>query len=103
SPLSNAVIDTLSLHDALPIYSRPISASLIESGAQWETRVARVICFTCLCRQTRTPFSNTHTHIGHYRSFRRQRNECKGSYDVDEDRKSTRLNSSHVSISYAVF
>src|SRR3989442_11531062 len=71
-------IYTLSLHDALPI-----SAIRISTPAGWPS-------LKLLCRSRSTP-----------KPVRRQASEsidsCKG------DRKSTRLNSSHVRISYAVF
>src|SRR5207249_7436643 len=71
-----AEIYTLSLHDALPI-SSPWSGQ----------RVGEAQCLAAPCR-------------GHGRSRRKagkRRRRC------GRDRKSTRLNSSHVSISYAVF
>src|SRR5690348_18102501 len=72
-------ISTLSLHDALPIYLRP------------QARIAR-----------------DPERAGAERSPDLRRGERDGGRaerrDIDrEDRKSTRLNSSHPSISYAVF
>src|SRR5437868_15426501 len=68
-------IYTLSLHDALPIYDLDRLAPDRPRGAQESDPLH--------CLSVRTPGRNT----------RRPR----------PDRKSTRLNSSHVSISYAVF
>src|SRR5438477_12601129 len=66
-------IYTLSLHDALPIFSRPITEVHFDPG---------------LCKSDQDQV------------------EVAVAVDVGEvggDRKSTRLNSSHMSISYAVF
>src|SRR5690606_41538708 len=72
-------IDTLSLHDALPIFYRilPIYIRL----------------YDCL-----------HAYLGLSELHFLQPNEkpCQGIF-ICPDRKSTRLNSSHVKISYAVF
>src|SRR5438067_13110048 len=65
-------IYTLSLHDALPIYSDPTMANRISLG----------MC-TALVALSLVPLT--------------------GWDERQRDRKSTRLNSSHVSISYAVF
>src|SRR5699024_12208294 len=70
------VIYTLSLHDALPI----------------------CICHLCSSWNSRNSFNG--------RSLFRRNVKCWKNllyYDSCQDRKSTRLNSSHVSISYAVF
>src|SRR5207249_11942121 len=78
TPPSTTPIYTLSLHDALPISSLALSLSPIGS---------------VLVSTTMAPFSCSAT-------------SCNASAlgsDVMTDRKSTRLNSSHVSISYAVF
>src|SRR5437870_11458678 len=72
---ANTEIYTLSLHDALPIYSRP----LFELPSAWRS---------CPCTASDIPGRQT-AGAGHCR-------RCS-------DRKSTRLNSSHVAISYAVF
>src|SRR5690606_41796746 len=74
-------IYTLSLHDALPIY--------VTSVRQWIREL--------LDKTTLTPED-----IGEYSGTRKEVRpdifRCQGG-----DRKSTRLNSSHVKISYAVF
>src|SRR5438270_1580713 len=70
--------DTLSLHDALPI----LTAGRRERVAEHDRPIrARVI-----------------EHLRRERSSRRRRR-----HESDQDRKSTRLNSSHSQISYAVF
>src|SRR5258705_13518196 len=69
-------IYTLSLHDALPIYRR---------GSSPHRRVHFL-----------GPVS-THAPPRHYRS------RCQRAQKMNTDRKSTRLNSSHLGISYAVF
>src|SRR5690606_42096471 len=83
---------TLSLHDALPIFQAVVPAVLHEGGgrgahgARQRQRVGkRRRQVDCL-------------------PPRRQPGDCSGHGEgADEDRKSTRLNSSHVKISYAVF
>src|SRR5437588_12121355 len=62
-------IYTLSLHDALPIFT--IAEAVATARDRWPGRLVEV--------------------------------ECDGLDQVAEDRKSTRLNSSHTVISYAVF
>src|SRR5207249_10536647 len=68
-------ISTLSLHDALPISSR------WRCSASWASTATENAFASCIWAPIRGAFA---------REWRR-------------DRKSTRLNSSHVSISYAVF
>src|SRR5699024_11407587 len=71
---STSVSYTLSLHDALPIYCEGVFAkALAASSHVWVSTSTR----TSVC--------------------------VKASSAAIADRKSTRLNSSHVSISYAVF
>src|SRR3712207_7742357 len=74
-------IYTLSLHDALPISGRlaisSSSSACRRSCASWESQV-------CGCSEVDTVISS-------------------GTDGRSEDRKSTRLNSSHANISYAVF
>src|SRR3712207_7387529 len=76
-------IYTLSLHDALPIY-----------------RLRRPAA------DPRFPGGHLHHHRGpvrHRRRHRNQRGGGRGGVHGAADRKSTRLNSSHANISYAVF
>src|SRR5699024_11693585 len=84
-------ISTLSLHDALPIFGTardavPQSdiAGLENAAAQADEPVHYVLI----------PEGNATSEVGV---------EAFMEPVMDEDRKSTRLNSSHVSISYAVF
>src|SRR5699024_11903203 len=72
----------LSLHDALPIYARKGFAKLSQ------------FCVGFCGNHRVTAYRQN---IG---QFRRQYGICRAAF---LDRKSTRLNSSHVSISYAVF
>src|SRR5207253_11017482 len=80
---STTAIYTLSLHDALPISApRPDRAPRSKS----RTRPTRSrSCTTCPRRTTRAC------------------SRSRGRSPTFRDRKSTRLNSSHVAISYAVF
>src|SRR5699024_12255599 len=85
---SSSYFYTLSLHDALPIsFSQEMLARLI---AQAEAEV----------RQAKDEYAallQNNNHRATVQQIRNNYNEFLG------DRKSTRLNSSHVSISYAVF
>src|SRR5207249_11066753 len=91
-------IPPLSLHDALPIlrsrhrhfHRRSLQESQVEQRIDHHTRAAG----KNLALLEAKIFLVKVTEL-----FRLRRNKC----DVSEDRKSTRLNSSHVSISYAVF
>src|SRR3712207_8334723 len=74
-------IYTLSLHDALPIFQAKVDVPLLGQEFQHGRRSA------LLGRGIRVEHS-----VGDELSF-----------GVDGDRKSTRLNSSHANISYAVF
>src|SRR3712207_8141269 len=71
-------IYTLSLHDALPIYARPLRAK--GGVAQIGPRKSAVERFG-----------------------RSARDAAEERHEGKRDRKSTRLNSSHANISYAVF
>src|SRR3712207_9208409 len=73
-------IYTLSLHDALPIFQVDLVGVLARGGvgSPHDSRLGRVL------------------------SHRRRREPCRGQQHR-ADRKSTRLNSSHANISYAVF
>src|SRR3712207_7859546 len=79
---ATAEIYTLSLHDALPIYMA--QRHVVEPGIEHippQVRLARLAS----------------------RPGREPRSHAMGDDDVSQDRKSTRLNSSHANISYAVF
>src|SRR3712207_7344901 len=81
-------IYTLSLHDALPIYQLQDAAHVVgRSLAQ----------FLQLLVDHHRADAVVHVDLQQERSVHRERN------DVAADRKSTRLNSSHANISYAVF
>src|SRR5205814_9631944 len=73
-------IYTLSLHDALPIYPTPAGRREAELG--------------------RDPHHDLSLAVGDGEIGRLDR---EPSRRLDQDRKSTRLNSSHLGISYAVF
>src|SRR5699024_12231877 len=88
SVLSPPAIYTLSLHDALPIYCGT------HTGTAQRVPVGKHRLHLPACRRSR--------------SGRRDTDDCgrlpqRCRCDIRTDRKSTRLNSSHVSISYAVF
>src|SRR3712207_8779811 len=83
-------IYTLSLHDALPIY-REWSFTVVWSNDGWNYRdnLRDGFCRGCDRKLRRH---------GRYKRQRRRKHD-----DHRGDRKSTRLNSSHANISYAVF
>src|SRR5699024_11748644 len=93
----------LSLHDALPIYTEPEEKPdhpvAIPVNGEWQTfpnqRAAEQAAYQEYrdnLRRNAENFRITDEHLGE--------GGPKAKY---QDRKSTRLNSSHVSISYAVF
>src|SRR5207249_11124818 len=82
--LSTSLTFTLSLHDALPIYRLPLVDSLSLTGS-----------FLDIVSAPRS---------GEIAAFGQAKiSPDRGAETMSRDRKSTRLNSSHVSISYAVF
>src|SRR5699024_11757594 len=90
SPTAPTEIYTLSLHDALPIWGFADQLSFFEVQHAWCTRWTldrRVVSL----------------HGDFYARFAGAVGLFMFNLDHQVDRKSTRLNSSHVSISYAVF
>src|SRR5207302_9701916 len=91
---SSSCFYTLSLHDALPIYSRRVlrrgagrHRASADGGARRQGNRAR---HQRRDRERADQTGDARNRTGHQRP-------------VVQDRKSTRLNSSHVKISYAVF
>src|SRR5699024_12474900 len=92
--LSPPTTFTLSLHDALPIFSTCLTASRPNQLA-----VNRInIIVPSILGSIKVLKRNLHPIVGPFD----RTGECKVT-NHRLDRKSTRLNSSHVSISYAVF
>src|SRR5690348_17403250 len=90
--MSTTEIHTLSLHDALPICD--------ERNKQVCECRFDALCSFHLHRYPRLRLEQTAgIHIARYEEVRNRRPTLRRS----RDRKSTRLNSSHPSISYAVF
>src|SRR5690606_41270149 len=79
---------TLSLHDALPIFA---------AGIADQQPLPSSILIIALALQ-KTAFFQTIEQAG-----KRRRRQADATAEHTGDRKSTRLNSSHVKISYAVF
>src|SRR5690606_41818293 len=94
---SPAEIYTLSLHDALPI-STPCSPAPRRRKPPREDRRLRARRGPSSRRTERSGAES-----GQYGGVSLIDHLPKGTADPDTDRKSTRLNSSHVKISYAVF
>src|SRR5699024_12322691 len=94
--LATIIIAALSLHDALPIYSRCCRGNL----QFWESiRTGRR---SCRWRPRRCARQRDLGQTGHGHDLTGEGNQEAGAGGNLEDRKSTRLNSSHVSISYDV-
>src|SRR5688500_19530270 len=94
--MSTTVIFTLSLHDALPIFTREgrIARHAQERGEQPLLDAERGE-LAKLVEQSAA--------LGHQLADERERVVRLLAHEGAEDRKSTRLNSSHLVISYAVF
>src|SRR5204863_2818254 len=91
------LINTLSLHDALPIFG--------ERDAFKSEKVVWMTAIVWSSQHAMLVVSGRDLPIQLWNSdTRRQLNVTESVSDLDfRDRKSTRLNSSHVEISYAVF
>src|SRR5690606_40584990 len=87
-------LHTLPLHDALPILSILISASSLPNTSRASTRASSVLPTPVGPRNTKEPIGRVLL-----ATPLRERRIARDTLD----RKSTRLNSSHVKISYAVF
>src|SRR5699024_11462924 len=93
-PPSTPCIYTRSLHDALPIYREEVLGEVVDEGRGRAPRRASVDVPRVVLDPRAEPDLLHHLDVvarPHAEPLRL------------EDRKSTRLNSSHVSISYAVF
>src|SRR5690606_40550169 len=93
-----AGVSPLSLHDALPILQAHIVASAPGVGGS-VTGVAQGLASDV---QLTVDSSDT-VRLDSLRSAQADVTVGSGRLDITQDRKSTRLNSSHVKISYAVF
>src|SRR5699024_12241086 len=99
---SNTTNNTLSIHDALPIFE-----NYCQDAWNLKRRVVdeRIQIANTLSKEE---FESHGAQLGHKKTLliatmnEKQREEAINE-GIPTDRKSTRLNSSHVSISYAVF
>src|SRR5690606_41384450 len=98
SPAPNVTF-TLSLHDALPIFTCKVRRTLVEEQTEYQhmaivetEQFGRMLLLDGMVQTTEVDEFVYHEMITHV-----------ADELVDLDRKSTRLNSSHVKISYAVF
>src|SRR5690606_41539585 len=91
-----SVLDPLSLHDALPIskIGREIVIAVKQGGPNPDSN-PRLRAVMQNAKALNMPKTNVEAAI--------KRASDKDTSNYDQDRKSTRLNSSHVKISYAVF
>src|SRR5207249_7106349 len=88
-------IYTLSLHDALPIF-----AQSFDQSTSYDYRLQHLRIVSLVHGSLRNRHPEPSKPLGPVWTCRSQRLRTLGRH---RDRKSTRLNSSHVSISYAVF
>src|SRR3712207_548743 len=91
-------IYTLSLHDALPISRLGLGVAVVTATVQRLTGTGRLVAGEFRPGGTGHEWCDAEV----LRSVRR-RSLAKLRQEVEPDRKSTRLNSSHANISYAVF
>src|SRR5699024_12453193 len=89
----------LSLHDALPIYFTAVSPTLMTEFRNGELDVTGTFMDQDLHEQD-TAFT---LEDGEFTATYAKDSPHFEDFELSIDRKSTRLNSSHVSISYAVF
>src|SRR5690606_41939873 len=99
---ANTELDTLSLHDALPIYDDDLASEFFLGGHALEFRLFEQPVFDVegfLLREGDVGVDG----LGAAHDLDGAVVELGGDAALGLDRKSTRLNSSHVKISYAVF
>src|SRR5690606_41831124 len=97
---ATADIDTLSLHDALPIFSKCWVQSARKRPQVEESPVSCLVRSNNLTSVQKGRLSEVATL---FRLTLHGFDVFSPSFEGCKDRKSTRLNSSHVKISYAVF
>src|SRR5205807_4467190 len=87
-------IHTLSLHDALPILPQVafVAQERVAHKQQWDVEKVHAQAQQAVDQAGRSRVEHLH-----------EAPTCKDQERPQEDRKSTRLNSSHLVISYAVF
>src|SRR5690606_39996575 len=92
-----------SLHDALPIFTAELAAYSV--AVQQVVAIARAVDLSgkVLILDEPTASLDAHEVAMLFRIVRRLRERGLGIVFITQDWKSTRLNSSHVKISYAVF
>src|SRR5690606_41580839 len=96
--LAPANIFTLSLHDALPIYQQQLN--LISYAVNYAATVDGNDNWSFAWKGLTGQYLGEYSLMPYYRKVKEYGDF--ESRDLWEDRKSTRLNSSHVKISYAV-
>src|SRR5690606_41622833 len=100
SALLPTSIYSLSLHDALPIFSALRHLQRDQAAA---LLVAHLVLGDRLDAPAVDPVADLHLLVFAVRLPDQRITLGRRAVDADQDRKSTRLNSSHVKISYAVF
>src|SRR5205807_10134395 len=98
-PPPPSYISTLSLHDALPIYQKDSGGEVVDVVTA-RNRGAREAGAD---RVAEHADEHQQEEDGHHHAADGHGRVAQGVPDVAADRKSTRLNSSHLVMSYAVF
>src|SRR5690606_39310370 len=98
-PCWSTVLDLLTLLAALPIFIALLVALLMPAVQRAREAALRTQCINNLKQITLA----AHNYAGSHKSFPSGWVEGLPLCDLPLDRKSTRLNSSHLKISYAVF
>src|SRR5438874_10738132 len=93
--MDSSIIYTISLHDALPICLYAKGKTSVTDLASTRDHTERMLRYFFV--------RTTRSEKGAITIFGDQVPESRDFHIPGEDRKSTRLNSSHVEISYAVF
>src|SRR5690606_40694395 len=92
---------TLSLHDALPIYQESRISTVLVDVMGKKVAIEKLGSEIEEAENTSIEYINESKSIAGYNTQKAVISDEKGNKTID--RKSTRLNSSHVKISYAVF
>src|SRR5207249_6363423 len=103
NPSASTVFYTLSLHDALPI-CLVVNPKIVHLHPEIHLLIALEDYWLAIRgRHSRSYFHRSNDKVSSAHILRCNRLHLIRNYQGRRDRKSTRLNSSHVSISYAVF
>src|SRR5437867_7206041 len=97
------MIVTLSLHDALPILLHEVGVARAELLEKSPETARMIAAHHSSPEDAARDFARIKPKLAVYTHYTRPRRDDVPEVTIPEDRKSTRLNSSHRTISYAVF